>query len=205
MPGDGNHTGGSSNFADFTIAKANATVTVTGYTGGTYDSNQHTQTVTVTGVGSAGVFTASLSGTSAGSYASITVSGNAHLILNPGIYVIGTGGVTGVQQQHHRHRRNRGGRRSAPQQRRLDRQRQCQREPDPLSSTGDYAGLAIFQALTDASPVTISGNANLNLNGSFLYDANVQSIVCISGNARIEASMVVNELTISGNADDSAQ
>ena len=71
-------------------------------------------------------------------------------------------------------------------------------------STGDYAGLAIFQAPTDASPVTISGNANLNLNGSFLYDANVQSIVTISGNAQIEASMMVNELTISGNADDTA-
>ena len=31
-----------------------------------------------------------------------------------------------------------------------------------------------------------------------IYDANVQSIVTISGNAQIEASMVVNELTISG-------
>ena len=72
------------------------------------------------------------------------------------------------------------------------------------SSTGDYAGLAIFQALTNSSPVTISGSANLNLNGSFLYDANVQSMVTISGNAMVNASMVVNELTISGNADDSA-
>ena len=52
--------------------------------------------------------------------------------------------------------------------------------------------------------VTVSGNANLNLHGSFLHDANVQSIVTISGNAQIEASMVVNELTISGNADDTA-
>jgi len=71
-------------------------------------------------------------------------------------------------------------------------------------STGDYAGLAVFQAQADASAVTVSGNANLNLNGSFLYDANVQSMVTISGNAQVEASMVVNELTISGNADDTA-
>ena len=71
-------------------------------------------------------------------------------------------------------------------------------------STGDYAGLAIFQAQTDASAVTVSGNANLNLNGSFLYDANVQSVVTISGNGDVEASLVVNELTITGNSDDSA-
>ena len=42
-------------------------------------------------------------------------------------------------------------------------------------STGTYAGLAIFQARSDASAVTVSGNANLNLNGAVLYAANVQS------------------------------
>jgi hypothetical protein len=72
-------------------------------------------------------------------------------------------------------------------------------------TTGDHAGLAIFQARPDTNAVTVSGNANLNLNGSFLYDANALSMVTISGNARIEASLVVNELTISGNSDDSAQ
>jgi hypothetical protein len=52
-----------------TITKANATVQVTGYTGGTYDGTEHTQTVTVTGVGTDGVlFTDSLSGTKAGDY-----------------------------------------------------------------------------------------------------------------------------------------
>jgi hypothetical protein len=72
-------------------------------------------------------------------------------------------------------------------------------------STGTYAGLAILQAQNDASAVTISGNANLNLNGSVLYAANVQCVVTISGNAQVEASLVVNELTISGNSDDAAQ
>jgi hypothetical protein len=33
----------------------------------------------------------------------------------------------------------------------------------------------------------------------------VQSMVTISGNGQVEASLVVNELTISGNSDDSAQ
>jgi hypothetical protein len=53
----------------FDIAKATATVSVTGYTGGTYDGAAHTQTVTVTGVGSDGViYTTDLTGTNAGSY-----------------------------------------------------------------------------------------------------------------------------------------
>jgi hypothetical protein len=47
--GDGNHIGSSST-ADFTIGKANATVVVTPYSV-TYDTNAHTATYTVTGVG----------------------------------------------------------------------------------------------------------------------------------------------------------
>ncbi len=125
-----------------------------------------------------------------GAYASITVSGNAHLILNPGIYVIGTGGVTVS------------GNATVTGGTLVGGQGVLLYNNGALTvsgnasvnltafSTGDYAGLAIFQALTDASPVTVSGNANLNLNGSFLYDANVQSVVTISGNAQIEASMM---------------
>ena len=41
--GDANHSA-SSGSANFTIGQANATVAVTGYTGGTYDGSQHTQT-----------------------------------------------------------------------------------------------------------------------------------------------------------------
>ena len=59
-------------------------------------------------------------------------------------------------------------------------------------------------AQNDGSAVTVSGNANLNLNGGLLYAANGQCVVNISGNAEMEASLVVNALTISGNADDSA-
>jgi uncharacterized repeat protein (TIGR01451 family) len=51
------------------VNQATPKVTVTGYTGGTYDGSPHTQTVTVTGVGTDGVlFTTSLPGTNAGSY-----------------------------------------------------------------------------------------------------------------------------------------
>ena len=66
--GDANHSA-SSGSATFTIGQANATVAVTGYTGGTYDGSQHTQTVTVSGVGNDGtLYTTSLSGTNAGAY-----------------------------------------------------------------------------------------------------------------------------------------
>ena len=53
----------------FDIAKANAAVAYSGYTGGTYDAATHTRNVTVTGVGNDGtLFTDALSGTNAGSY-----------------------------------------------------------------------------------------------------------------------------------------
>src|SRR5262249_13318581 len=50
------------------IARANAAVAASGYSGGTYDGNAHTQTVTVTGVGNAQLYTTSLTATNAGSY-----------------------------------------------------------------------------------------------------------------------------------------
>src|SRR5262249_22226155 len=66
---DNYNASGESGTLAFDIAKADATVVYSGYTGGTYDSNSHTQTVTVTGVGGDGqLFTDSLTGTSAGSY-----------------------------------------------------------------------------------------------------------------------------------------
>jgi hypothetical protein len=65
---NGNYNDVSGTLA-FDIAKADATVAVSGYTGGTYDGGAHTQTVTVTGVGADGtLFTDSLSGTNAGTY-----------------------------------------------------------------------------------------------------------------------------------------
>jgi hypothetical protein len=136
----------------------------------------------------------------AGTYASITVSGNAQLILMPGIYIIGAGGVTvsgnaSVTSQGQNVLLYNNGALTVSGNASVNL---------TAYSSGDYADLAIFQARTDTSAVTISGNANLNLCGAFLYDANAQSMVTISGNAQIEAALVVNELTISGNADDTA-
>ncbi len=53
----------------FTIGQATPSVMVSGYTGGNYDGNAHTQTVTVTGVPADGqLYTTSLTGTDAGVY-----------------------------------------------------------------------------------------------------------------------------------------
>ena len=140
-----------------------------------------------------------------GIYPSITVSGFAHLILNPGIYIIGSGGITISGNATVT------GGTAAGGQGVLIYNNGALTVSGNASvnvtafSTGMYAGLAIFQAQNNANAVTVSGNANVNLNGSVLYDANVQSVVTISGNAQLEASLVVNELKLSGNSDDSAQ
>ena len=63
----------------FTITPANATVAYSGYTGDTYDGGQHTQTVTVTGVGNDGtLYTTNLSGTNAASYSQAWSFSNAN-------------------------------------------------------------------------------------------------------------------------------
>jgi hypothetical protein len=140
-----------------------------------------------------------------GLYSSINVSGNAHLILTPGIYSIGAGGINISGGATVTDTTVAGG-------------------PGVLiyntgaftvsgnamvnltaSSTGIYAGLAIFQAQSNSAAVSFSGNASVNLNGGILYAANVHSVVAISGSATVEASLVVNELNLSGSSDDSAE
>jgi hypothetical protein len=68
-----------------------------------------------------------------GVYPSITVSGNAQLTLNPGIYIVGSGGITISGNATVTGGTATGGQGGLDlQQRRPDRQRQCQREPDGL-------------------------------------------------------------------------
>ncbi|MFM8288664.1 MAG: hypothetical protein ACKOGA_18380, partial [Planctomycetaceae bacterium] len=68
----------------FDIAKASASVVVSGYTGGEFDTLSHTQIVTLTGVGSDGVlFTDSLTGTNAGSYSKNWSYSNANYTPAP--------------------------------------------------------------------------------------------------------------------------
>jgi hypothetical protein len=140
-----------------------------------------------------------------GTYPSITVSGTGHLIMAPGIYIVGTGGITISGSAT------------------VTNQTDAQGDGVLIynngaltvsgnasvnltaSSTGMYADVAIFQALTDTNAVTVSGNARLDLGGAALYDANAQSVMTVSGNAQVAAALVVNELTLSGNSDDTAQ
>ena len=130
-----------------------------------------------------------------GIYTSITVSGNGHLILNPGVYIIGSGGITfsgnaivtgtGIMIYN-------SGALTASGSASINL---------TAATSGTYANVAIFQARTDSSVVTVSSNVNLNLNGGILYAANVQCVASDSGNGMIKATLVVNELTVTGNSD----
>jgi hypothetical protein len=143
-----------------------------------------------------------------GSYPSIIVSGSAHLILNPGTYIIGPAGITVSGYATITNTTGAGGQGVLIYNTGALSVSGYAIVSLTASSTGMYAGVAIFQARTDASPVTISGNADLNLNGGLLYAANVRCVVTLSGTvgctAKLEASLVVNELTMSGNADETA-
>jgi hypothetical protein len=129
-----------------------------------------------------------------GNYTSITVSGNCKLTLNPGIYVIGSGGISfsgnaivngqGVLLYN-------AGALSLSSNANVNL---------TAMSTGAYAGLAIFQATSDTGAVTVADNGILNLHGGAIYDANGQSVVTLTINAQVDAALIVNELTMSGNA-----
>jgi hypothetical protein len=128
-----------------------------------------------------------------GTFSSINVSGHAQLTMMPGTYIIGSGGftvsggatVTGTKVLvYNTGALNVSGNASVNL---------------TAPTAGEYAGMAIFQDRNDAAGVTISGNAELNLHGSFLYDADTQSVDTVSGNATVEASLNVDELNISGN------
>ncbi len=137
-----------------------------------------------------------------GVYSGITVSGNASLILNPGIYFVGSGGMTVSGNASVVGTAGAGGAGVLIYNSGVLSISGNANVNLATFSTGAYADVGIFQAQSDSGAVTISGNATLNLHGSFLYDANVQSVVTVSGNALVDASLVVNELTISGNGDD---
>jgi hypothetical protein len=130
-----------------------------------------------------------------GTYASITVSGSASLTMLPGTYIIGSGGIT-VSGSGTITGTGTGGvliyntgafTVSAGGSVNLT-----------AITTGEYAGIAIFQARNDSGGVTVSGKgAKLNLHGGYLYDANTQAVDTVSGGALLEASLDVDELNIS--------
>ena len=72
----------------------------------------------------------------------------------------------------------------------------------PAFFCGPRRRRALFQARNNANAITVSGNAVVNLNNAVFYSANVQSIATFSGNVVVDATLIVNELNISGNSDD---
>jgi hypothetical protein len=130
----------------------------------------------------------------AGVYSSITVTGSAQLILGAGVFQIGAGGITIS-----------GNARVTGNDVLLYNSGALTLGGNAVVDVtamayGPYAGIAIFQARNNANAVTVSGNANLNLEGGVLYAANPQCLVTFSGNAKVDATLLVNELTITGNA-----
>jgi hypothetical protein len=68
-------------------------------------------------------------------------------------------------------------------------------------STGTYTGIVFFQSRDDTQTLSISGNAFVASPGTvYLPDAQAN----LSGNAMLDATLVVNELSLSGNSDPSS-
>jgi hypothetical protein len=137
-----------------------------------------------------------------GIYSSIQASGNAKLTLNPGVYLIEGGGFTvsgnasisgtgvtlyNTSSNYPSSTGNYGGitlsgngtfALTAP-------------------TSGPYAGIVIFQPPANTRAVSLSGNAVDGLGGTIYAPA---ALLYVSGNANVNGALVVNELSLSGNA-----
>jgi titin len=137
-----------------------------------------------------------------GIYTSIKASGNASLTLNPGLYLIEGGGftVTGnasvsgsgvtlynTSSTYPSSTGSYGGitlggngtiSLSAP-------------------TSGPYAGVVIFQPSANTRAISMGGNAAAGLSGTIYAPA---ALAYFSGNASVNGALVVNELSLTGNA-----
>jgi hypothetical protein len=136
-----------------------------------------------------------------GIYSSIRVSGSGSLTLNPGIYVLVGGGLTvtgnasitgsGVLLYNAGSNYPNGGGNfggialSGNGSVTLS-----------AATTGAYAGIVLFQARANTRALSLGGSAVLGLTG-VIYAPSAQ--VLVSGNAQLNASLVVDRLTLSGN------
>jgi hypothetical protein len=136
-----------------------------------------------------------------GIYSSIKVSANGSLTLNPGIYILAGGGlaVTGngsingagvMLYNTGSNFPNAGGNfgditLSGGGSVTLS-----------AAATGSYAGVVIFQSHANTRALSLSGNGVLGLTG-VIYAPSAQ--VLVSGNAQLNAALVVDHLTLSGN------
>src|SRR5262249_2606716 len=136
-----------------------------------------------------------------GIYTSISVSNSATLTLNPGVYVItgsvsisgaatvnGTGVMLYVANSNYP---NSGGSFGSIT---VNFSGTLNLTP---AATGTYAGVAVFQARTNANPISIVGNAIVNLNGGLLYAAAAQLLVQNSAQLK-NAAVVANKVNLSG-------
>ena len=129
-----------------------------------------------------------------GIYNQIVVSGNATLTMNPGIYIIDGGGLTVSGNAHVSgagvliyNAGSKGITFSGNAIISLS-----------AATTGSYAGIVLFQARDNDQPITMSGHANVSLNGA-IYAANAQLI--LSGDAQLFASsLVVGTMLADGNS-----
>ena len=163
---------------------------------------------------------------SQGLFSQITVSGNAKLTLNPGVYVIGTGGVSisgnatltgsGVTYII------KGGGFTVSGNAGISGSNVLivnggSNYPNPAISgetyggvtlsgngsfslnaatTGAYSGILIYQARDNTRALSISGNSMAGISGT-IYAAN--ALLTMSGNASLQNPLVVGTLNLSGN------
>jgi hypothetical protein len=149
----------------------------------------------------------SLSGTSSrtidpGVYTQITVAGNSKLTMNPGVYEIAGGGftvsgnasVTGNGVMIYNAGSNYLGSGASYGWTNISGNGQIKLT---APSTGPYAGLVIFQSRDNTQGLVLSGNALGGIAGTIYAPSAAASI---SGNASLNLALVVNTLTLSGNA-----
>ncbi len=136
-----------------------------------------------------------------GIYTSIQASGNASLTLNPGIYILEGGGMTvtgnasiagsGVMIYNT----------SSNYPSSTGRYGGITLSGNGSFSltaptSGAYAGIVLFQPSANTRAISLSGNAAAGLTGTIYAPA---ALTYVSGNASVNAALVVNELTLSGN------
>jgi uncharacterized repeat protein (TIGR03803 family) len=137
-----------------------------------------------------------------GIYTQISVSGSAKLTLNPGIYVLAGGGLTVSGN-------------ASISGTCVTLYNTESAFPNPggtyggvtLSGNGTFnltaptsgtdAGVVVFQARTNTRAIALSGNAAAGLGGTVYAPA---ALLYLSGNANLSGSVVVNELSLTGNA-----
>ena len=136
-----------------------------------------------------------------GVYNQINVSGNAQLTMTSGVYVIAGGGlsvsgnasVNGTQVMIYNAGGNYLGGSGFGDIDLSGNGRIVLSAP----TSGPYAGVLLFQARDNQQGLTLSGNAVNGLSGT-IYAANAPAT--ISGNASLNLPVVVNTLTLNGNA-----